>query len=310
MQQALGKGSDVNTSLVFAIVSLVVLAALWYLIGRCMAYFRANHEGVAAAAAAIQAVAVVIAGLWFGWVFYYSEKVKPTLAETFLNTQVRLAIAGTETDSEGKEFFVVRLEIEAENKSGQHLDLPSSIVVVNADIVGSNQRPFAAVDLEKSLNGYRGARHRFRGTLEQTKVVYVGNEYSRWSIGVGERVLHSRLFRVPVGQFDQLEVNWYTLAGPGLAGVEVAHLVVPNERNDFIVTSCACKGVCPKPPKLAASSVDGQECAPPWHELESKDAQKMFGFDNKTGLSFATAFLLLPHKTAGAKPASANPTKR
>lgn len=270
-------------------------------LGRVLAFCQTNHEGIGAAAAGIQAIAVVAAGVWFGWVFYYSEKVKPTLPETFLNPQVRLAIAGAEKDERGNEFFVVRLDMEMENKSGQTLDLPSSIALVTADRVSSDPPAFAASDVQTSLNKERGARARYRGSVEQTKFVYVANEYSRWTVGVGERALHSRLFRVPVGQFDQLEANWYTLSGPNLGSPDIAHVVAASEKYDYIVTSCVCKGSCPKPPKIAASAPDKQECEPPWHELESEGAKKIFGFENKTGMSTATTFLVLPRKQVAAK---------
>ena len=267
---------------------------------RAGAYFKTNHEAINASAATVQALAVVTAGIWFGFVFYYSEKIKPTLPDTFLNPQLRLSIVGTEVEPSGAEFHVIRADLEMENKSGQKLDLLSSILLVNADQPSAEPVAFKASDVERSLNMDRGSRGRFRSGLELTRLVYVANEFSGWSVDVGERGLHSRLFRVPVGEFSQIEANWYTLAGPRLKGVEVVHVVVPHEKFDFTVVSCACKGDCPRPPKLSASSADSQECLAPWHEFESSGAREVFGFKDKSGKSTATAFLALPSKLVSA----------
>jgi hypothetical protein len=257
---------------------------------------KQRHQEISAAAAATQAIAAVIAGVWFGWAFYYSEVVKPKQPISFLNPKLKIEIVGNEKDSGGAEYYVLRLDMDIENKSGQNLSVASSIVTIYADKISSKPVSFDARSIQVSVNDGRGSSSRYRGGVEKTQMVYAGSEFSGWRFGVGERAAESRLFRVPVGKFDQLEANWYTLSGSELKDVKVTRLVSSKDGEDFSITTCVCKDDCPQSSKVGGEVGSVGACVAPWVDLTSREADGFMGGEDKAGNARATAFIVLPPK--------------
>ncbi|MNU61048.1 hypothetical protein D3C71_502510 [compost metagenome] len=256
-----------------------------------------RHQEVIAAAAVIQAIAAVAAGLWFGWAFYYSEVIKPKQPITFLNPQLRIEIAGREKDVDGVEYYVLRLDLDVENKSGQNLSVAASSIIVYADKISSKPIAFDVESVQVSVNDSRGSSSRYRGRTEKTQMIYAGSEFAGWRFGVGEKATQNRLFRVPVGEFDQLEANWYTLSGAELKDVQVARFVSSKDGEDFFINTCVCKGFCPRTSKTGGVIGDAKKCIIPWVDLASREADVVIGGEDKSGTARATTFLVLPPKS-------------
>lgn len=259
-------------------------------------FLAENEKAATAIASLVQSIAIVVAGVWLGWVFYYSEIIKPSLSETFLTPKIELVKVGFETDVNGVSYVVMSLNIEMQNSSGQKLYIPSSFFVVSADKYSAGSGVFNAEIIQKSVNSYRGASSRYKGTVLLSEIVYVGNEYSGWELAVGEKVQHSRLFRVPVDRYDQIDANWYVVSGTGLQGVKISQVVVPDDIYEYNVESCICAGNCPDISDIKKPVSHSGYCPSPWRAMGSSAGINMIGDQEKTGKFTATSYFLMPAK--------------
>lgn len=262
------------------------------------AFLNENEKAASAIASIVQSFAIVIAGVWLGWVFYYSEILKPAMSETFLLPKMELVKVGVEKDENGVEYYVLSLNMEVENKSGQKRFIASSYFTVNAYKFRVDDGSLTAEDLQRSINSARGAISRYRGRAPLSEVIYAGNELSNSNLAVGEKAVRSRLFRVPVGKFDQVEANWYVVSGTDLEGVVVSQVVLRDHDYDYEVGTCVCKGACPNVSSyiVSAASKDEIYCRSPWYVSDSAEGIKLLGSTGHNGKFTSTSFFLLSQK--------------
>jgi hypothetical protein len=266
------------------------------------AFLNENDKAAGAIASIVQSVAIVIAGIWLGWVFYYSEILKPAMSETFLLPKIELVKVGVEKDESGLEYYVLSLNVEVENKSGQKRLIASSFFIVNAYKFRTDDGGLAAADLQVNANSARGAVSRYRGRAPLSEVIYVGSELSTSRLAVGEKAIRSRLFRVPVGKFDQVEANWYVVSGTDLEEVDIAQVALKDITYDYAVGTCVCKRTgkakCPDISFsiVADSNIQENYCKAPWYVAESAEGKKISGDPERNGKFTATSFFVMPPK--------------
>jgi hypothetical protein len=266
------------------------------------AFLNGNDKAVGAIASIVQSVAIVIAGIWLGWVFYYSEILKPAMSETFLLPKIELVKVGVEKDESGVEYYVLGLNMEVENKSGQKRLIASSFFIVDAYKFRTGDGGLAATDLQLNANNVRGAISRYRGQAPLSEVIYAGNELSTSRLAVGEKAIRSRLFRVPVGKFDQVEANWYVVSGTDLEEVDISQVVLKHLTYDYAVGTCVCKrkgdAKCPDISLsiVADSNIQESYCRAPWYVAESTEGKKILGDPKRNGKFTATSFFVMPPK--------------
>jgi hypothetical protein len=254
------------------------------------------HEKAATTFSAIvQSVAVVFAGLWICGVFFYSEIVKPSLSETFLSPTLELVKIGVESERDGTNYVVMSLNLEMQNNSGQKVNIPSSFFMVSGDKYSTKSSTFNLSDLQRSINGFRGGRARFKGNAEFSEIVYVGSEYSGWQLAVGEKVTHSRLFRVPADRYDQLVADWYVVRrNANLDEVKVSQVVSDDSTYQFSVDSCGCIGACPDIGSVKTGVAPSGKCPYPWLDLNTPEGDDLLGSREKSGKSTVTSYFLMP----------------
>jgi hypothetical protein len=257
--------------------------------------FLERHEKkVPTIASIVQSIAIIVAGLWLGGVFYYSEILKPSFSEGFLNSTVGLSKVGVEKEVGGVTYVVMSLNLDLQNNSGQKLRIPSSFFVVNGEKYSTGPSSFTADDVQKNVDAFRGSRAKFKGDAKFSEVVYVGSEYSGWELAVGEKVTHSRLFRVPADRYDQLVADWYvTRRNADLSSINVSQVVTPDPTYQFKFDSCICVNVCPEIADIKKSVAHSGNCPSPWLDLESPEGDRLLGDTNKTGKTTVTSYFVM-----------------
>lgn len=257
------------------------------------------HLEIVAIATLIQALATVGAGLWILWAFYYSEEWKPRGLPTFLNPLLSIEVVGSER-SGGQEYYVLRVNMDIENKSGRSLSVAYSNIVIYAQKLSSIPNGYNALTIQNTLNTDEGPNSRYRGVIDRSQVVYSGREFHSWDFGVGERIVQGRIFRVPVGEFDQVEAKWTTFSGSDVKGVDITNHVTLSEDDkkseELFVETCVCEKPCSSEAKFEVPKGRSEVCLAPWYEIISERATELLGGEGKSGTFSAKAYLILPAK--------------
>lgn len=158
----------------------------------------------------VQTLAIVVAGLWGGYVFVFQEFTKPASAPINLSTEISIRPAGVNAplSSNGAPLLAIELGVTVTNPSTRIVYLLSNYWVATGVRIGEQtddrtwiETANAATEQRRPISG--GEHYR----LQSGSVVAMGSLAPDTQLKPNESVTRSYVFYVPEGAYDMIDVQ-------------------------------------------------------------------------------------------------------
>ena len=165
----------------------------------------------------VEIIAIIVAGLWAGYVFVYKEYFSAT---RFLDPTVQMKKYQVLTNG----LIPVGIKITLENKSSRRLFIESAYFDVHGDSISpSDNYEMSQDNYERSLNN--NSQSSVGYNIEQSALISGGQVFGGDWLDPNEKISRNRMVYIHSGQFSQLEANIYVLSTLNKDAIDVRQLV-------------------------------------------------------------------------------------
>lgn len=158
----------------------------------------------------LQAIALILAGIWAVYTFGYKEIWIPMTAPITISSKINLNVVG-EKIIDGKKFKAVNAIFEITNKSKRQAIFLQSIYVVKGRKVlnyATNIKYIDKLNMDLAKDGNHDDKNSYKYIqLSNNNIIEAGQIYTDWSLYPDETSQRSVLIYVPVDKYDEISVR-------------------------------------------------------------------------------------------------------